>query len=474
MRRVLVVAFVLKGAAALAPAMNQPRRRRVGSSKSTRVWVGRPTLSFSSVDSSQEKAGVVEFDGSSSPLPPPSPPPPEVEGRPSPLRYAVLLSVPLIWGTYAPAVRFLYEQPVPMPGILFSTVYYIIALATLLGVSAAMPLINGPRSDSDGSAPPLLSDGGDAPAAAAAAAAAAERGVGSAGAELGAYLFFGNFFQVLGLQWTTADRGAFIVQLTTVLVPFLEASVFFANRALPLRTWGACLLAAFGVVVLSSESISFDAVAEQAGAAGLAETAAAVLASLRGDALVAVAAVFYSLHVIRLGSIAPNVSPLRLAVAKAGYETLYALVTLAVIAACSTDILALLNLPGGAAGAFPAVGGGEWLAAHFPPAADVETFAAAVAEGRVTPTEWSALSTAGLWCGVMTCAYTIWAQSFGQRDVRPAEANLIYTSQPIFSAIIASLLLGETLTSRGIAGGSIIIAALLLSIAPASLTGPDE
>ena len=54
----------------------------------------------------------------------------------------------------------------------------------------------------------------------------------------------------------------------------------------------------------------------------------------------------------------------------------------------------------------------------------------------------------------------------GQRDVRPADANLIYTSQPIFSAAIAALLLGETLTPHGLVGGGIIIVALLVSIAP--------
>lgn len=388
---------------------------------------------------------------------------------PSPLRYAVLLSVPLVWGTYAPAVKYLYAQPVPMPGILFSTLYYIIALGTLLGITAVAPLLNG----SDGGEKYSFAAADEGGGRSGVDGSVGTRSVWSSGAELGAYLFFGNFFQVLGLQWTTADRGAFIVQLTTILVPCLEASVFFTNRPLPTRTWGACLLAAFGVVVFSSDSL---AGVSAGGAMTLAESATAILSSLKGDALVAVAAVFYSLHVIRLGSIAPDVAPLRLAVAKAGYETVYALATLAVIGASSTTCLSLaaeaLGGTAGADGFLGLWGGGDWLAAHFPPAADVEAFATAVGEGRVTTTEWSAVGTAALWCGVMTCAYTIWAQSFGQRDVRPAEANLIYTSQPIFSAVIAALLLGETFTPRGITGGAIITAALLLSIAPS--TPPSE
>jgi drug/metabolite transporter (DMT)-like permease len=45
-------------------------------------------------------------------------------------------------------------------------------------------------------------------------------------------------------------------------------------------------------------------------------------------------------------------------------------------------------------------------------------------------------------CGLVTCAYTIYAQSFGHRRVGPTDANLIYTEQPIFTALFAWELLG--------------------------------
>lgn len=44
---------------------------------------------------------------------------------------AVLLSVPVAWGTYGPAVRFMYALEQPVPGLLFATLYYICAFATL-------------------------------------------------------------------------------------------------------------------------------------------------------------------------------------------------------------------------------------------------------------------------------------------------------------------------------------------------------
>lgn len=93
--------------------------------------------------------------------------------------------------------------------------------------------------------------------------------------------------------------------------------------------------------------------------------------------------------------------------------------------------------------------------------------------------------------GWVTCAYTIYAQSFGQARVRygtlsqdyfsmpttcltyffysPTNANLIYTFQPIFTALIAFLLLGETMGPAGVAGGSIIAGSVFV-VATASFS----
>ena len=67
---------------------------------------------------------------------------------------------------------------------------------------------------------------------------------------------------------------------------------------------------------------------------------------------------------------------------------------------------------------------------------------------------------------LVTVAYTIYAQSYGQSRVRPATANLIYTTQPICTAIFAWFLLGESLGPAGYIGGSLIGFAVLLVTAP--------
>ena len=90
------------------------------------------------------------------------------------------------------------------------------------------------------------------------------------------------------------------------------------------------------------------------------------------------------------------------------------------------------------------------------------TMAEAASSGSIA--YQSVLPAAGeiLWTGWVTCAYTIYAQSYGQRRVGPTSANLIYTAQPIFSAIFAWALLGETLGPAGYGGGALIAVALTL------------
>jgi drug/metabolite transporter (DMT)-like permease len=56
----------------------------------------------------------------------------------------------------------------------------------------------------------------------------------------------------------------------------------------------------------------------------------------------------------------------------------------------------------------------------------------------------------------VTCAYTIYAQSYGQRRVSATDANLIYSVQPVFSAFFAWALLGEQLDIFGYIGAFLI------------------
>ena len=61
-----------------------------------------------------------------------------------------------------------------------------------------------------------------------------------------------------------------------------------------------------------------------------------------------------------------------------------------------------------------------------------------------------------------TSLKAMYAQSYGQKYVKPETANLIYTIQPLYTALFAWLLLGETLGPLGYGGGMVVLLAVLL------------
>ena len=141
---------------------------------------------------------------------------------------------------------------------------------------------------------------------------------------------------------------------------------------------------------------------------------------------VACSALLYSTHVIRLGEYANAIAPLPLARAKAGSQLLYGLCTIA---------------------ALTASGGID------PPA-----WAAAV-----TPDELLVLGIVALWNGLIPSAFTTWAQTYGQAAVPPSAANVLYSFQPVWNAALASLVLGEQLSTAEVAGGALIVLAAVLA-----------
>ena len=121
------------------------------------------------------------------------------------LPLSVLMCVPVAWGTYGVSVKALYSFGSPPPELAFGFMVYVVSSSFLGLLYAAQP-------------PPA-----EEPSASAAAA----------GFELGGYLFVAALLQLFGLGMTTATRGAFIVQLTTVIVPLMDAARRPALRRTP-------------------------------------------------------------------------------------------------------------------------------------------------------------------------------------------------------------------------------------------------
>ena len=120
------------------------------------------------------------------------------------LPFLVLNTVPIVWGTYGVAIKSLYALDAPPPEVSLTFANYVVSA---LAVSAASLAFGRPAADSPA----------DASAAAPPAGLTAR-----AGAELGGYLFLASTLQVFGMRYTSATRGAFLVQLTTVFTPLLE------------------------------------------------------------------------------------------------------------------------------------------------------------------------------------------------------------------------------------------------------------
>uniref|UniRef100_A0A7S3P932 EamA domain-containing protein n=1 Tax=Amphora coffeiformis TaxID=265554 RepID=A0A7S3P932_9STRA len=338
--------------------------------------------------------------------------------------FLVLVSVPFAWGTFEPAVRYVYDVAPQIPTLVFSVAYYAVAV---MGLSAVLVFENSKNSGE--------LQGFDA-----------EKSV-SGGIELGTYLFLGNAFQVFGLRTVASDRAAFLLQLTTIFVPFLQAFLARSMTTISTRVWAASVMALAGVGV-----IALDGKADLSSGIDVLSSDLTDFSLSGGDLLIVGAAVLYTFHCVRLELYAKTTSAVRLAFTKAVTEMSLSLAAAMSLVVCSNvlssddednTLLVSCISSGNSIKSFIS----DFLDTLLQSEAGVGVLAAAAAT---------------TWIGLMTVAYTICAQSYGQKYVKAATANLIYTTQPLYTAFFAWLVLGETLGPLGYTGGVIILLAVLL------------
>jgi drug/metabolite transporter (DMT)-like permease len=349
----------------------------------------------------------------------------------------VLLTVPFAWGSFEPAVRLLYTMDPPVPGFVFSTAYYVVAATTLLTLAVVNANKNNKTSAADAvvKGMELRKDTLDWPI----------RG----GVELGVYLFLGNALQVVGLKTVSADRAAFLLQLTTVFVPLVQSVVAKVNVSA--RTWVGCLVALLGVGVMGLEG-NEDAIASSL----LSENSQPAVTNLlsgfaltTGDSYVVAAALAYTFHCIRLERFAQTTSAIQLAACKATTEALLSGFAALIFVWASQSLIA-----------------GDVLVSLAQPGTEIITYfntlASGTADGSISSSTWIPAVLVTLWTGWVVCAYTISAQTYGQKRVKPVTANLIYTIQPLCTSLYAFVLLNESLGAAGYLGGALIGASVLL------------
>ncbi|KAL7566760.1 hypothetical protein ACA910_017807 [Epithemia clementina (nom. ined.)] len=352
----------------------------------------------------------------------------------------ILLTVPVAWATYEPAVRYVYALDHPVPGFLFSFSYFLVASIALVLLTAwtshtttTTSAVNTTSLDN------LLPS-------------SYQKWPTKEGVELGIYLFIGNSLQLLGLQTVPADKAAFLLQIKAILVPILEA--LFARRlgSVSVKNWLACLLVLVGVALMElPTNIIFQ---------GFTTGSGHTFFELgTGEVYIFAAAAIYSLHILRLGTHArKDISALKLAAAKALTECFCALMSVVALTSWASSITANSNV---------ALGKNELLVLAQEQGSAMNEFFLALASNESTTNSKNVLQAlqalgATVWTGLITIAYTIYAQTVGQRTVSAVTANLIYMIQPICTAAFAWLLLGETLGLQGYVGAAIITAAVLI------------
>lgn len=216
----------------------------------------------------------------------------------------------------------------------------------------------------------------------------------------------------IGLLFTDASRASFLTQMSVVITPIIS---MFAGQTVPKIVWAGCAAALSGLVVMS-------------GAIGGAATAGASLAFSSGDLLVLGGALSWSMYLFRIASVGKRYAEIPLQAIK-------------------TTLLATLYSVWFAFSA---------LTLAFTPGATV----ASLWPGWKNITAWALL----LYSAVGPGAIADVLQQQGQKEVSASEANVILSSEPIFTAICARLILGEiTTTTENIGGGLIIFGALLAS-----------
>ena len=244
-----------------------------------------------------------------------------------------------------------------------------------------------------------------------------------AGFELGGYILAGITFQSLGLQRTTVPRAGFLLTLSAIIVPLMEALLLRMWPSRSILLAGA--LSAAGVAQLVR--VPDTAVAVRGVGGG--DAALVVDGTRAGDALVALAAVCYSAHILRLSTLARKHKVRALALAKGTTQWCGTLLVL---------VFALL------------------LRCSFDPAAWMR---------EVAMPKHTLLAV--VWTGLVTCTYPMIAQGYGQAHVSAARASIIYATTPLWNALAAALLVGQRLGRGALLGAALIMAGQGLVVAHA-------
>lgn len=337
-------------------------------------------------------------------------------------KYLALIAVPVLWATFPPVTKLVLGDKHSTPILVTSLLSH--AFGTL-----SLCLLWAVRSRPDMCTPR----------------------VAIASAELGAYLFMGQWLQaaglagLAGLAGVSATTSAVLVQSSVVLSPFVRrmpspasphasAVSHVSKAAAPMRHLPN-LLSILGIAIIlfyrpDGTSSSIDP--------------ACVACSL-------LSALFYALHTIRTSAYS-DVDATAQALGQVSVSMF-----LVVFACCSSALSSLQY------GSSPVV---DWVVGKDVGSAHGNAVVESVAILNGDEEEYMCrLLCASVWSGACILAATTWCMSYAQRDFPISVAMVTYAMEPILSAVFSFVFIGEELTQPVVLGGVCIIGANLLQVA---------
>ena len=347
------------------------------------------------------------------------------KATPRAIHYIVLMSVPIIWGSYGPILqRFVLTTSLPIP--FYNLFSFLTSTSFLYILSRKMEIESYPTSPEY--KVKLL------------------RG----GVELGVWLFLGSTCLAYGLQTVGASKAAIILSLKSVNVSILEC---LCTNRLPNRLlFGTCFLAVYGVYMLV---VSVDNGIVSDGSEPIINS---------GCVLVLAASCFYSMHIFRLGVISNAVgnTPLYLATVKG---VTMSVLTLALI--CTQWLFVQSLYLRYNVFAKSAITSMEYA---YSPVVSKNAAQSITSDEYNLASLWI-VSLCILWNGCVSIGYSMWAQVYSQKCIPSTAASFVYATTPL-AAIFwswAILIQGiEVMTWRNWLGGAILMGAVFLQLTQSS------
>lgn len=210
----------------------------------------------------------------------------------------------------------------------------------------------------------------------------------------GVLICLGSTFQQFGIAQTTVGKAGFITSLYIIIVPVFG---LFLRKKVGLNIWGSVAIAALGMYLLCiTEGFAIS----------------------RGDFLVFLCAIGFSLHILVIDYFSPKAD--------------------GVVISC------------------------------------IQFFTAGIISGVFMilferPT-WEAVMAAWapvLYAGVMSCGVGYTLQVVAQKDVEPTVASLLMSLESVFSLLAGWVLLGQKMTPKELSGCVLVFGAIVLAQVPA-------